>query len=167
MDMELADGLPTPAELQAGWRISPSIAFLGQLLSFCYRIVFWCLTLVTYHVPRWTISILSWGGVISLEFNFVKLCLVFLALGIALNWTIKARYLNKYSKLRETPLRTDEKLDLHPDVAAEASSGGINNYLDEFCECTSQTSAVKLLKVASVSAIKVFGYLERPVCSLQ
>lgn len=133
--MDLAtSNLESTRELQAGWRVSPSIALLGQLLSLCYRVVFWALTLVTYHVPRWTIAILSWGGVISLEFNFIKLFLVFLAVGIAINWTIKARYLNKYSKLRETPLRTDEKLDLHPDVAAEASSGGINNYLDEFCE---------------------------------
>lgn len=130
--MDLASELSTTTQLQAGWRVSPSIALLGQLLSFCYRIVFWSLTLITYHVPRWTIAVLSWGGVISLEFNFIKLFLLFLALGIAVNWTIKARYLNKYSKLRETPLRTDEKLDLHPDVAAEASSGGINNYLDEF-----------------------------------
>lgn len=132
--MENAQDVLTGQHLPVGWGISvsPSMAFVGQILSICYRIVFWVLTLVTYHIPRWTIAILSWGGVISLEFNFIKLFLLFTALSIAINWTIKARYLNKYSKLRETPLRTDEKLDLHPDVATGTASGGINNYLDEF-----------------------------------
>jgi lysophospholipid hydrolase len=114
--------------------VSPTITFLGYIITLIYRIAFWLLALVTYQIPRWTIAVLSWGGVISLEFNAIKLFLLFLGLSISLNWAIKARYLNRYTKLREPPLRTDEKIDLHPDVAAENASGGISNYLDEFCQ---------------------------------
>jgi len=132
------------ASVQAASRftVSPTVSFLGYLISLAYRSAFWILTLVTYHVPRWALAILSWGGVISLEFNAVKLFLLFVAFSIAINWTIKVRYLNKYSKLRETPLRTDEKLDLHPDVATDPSSGGINNYLDEFCTKHGRTQPI-------------------------
>jgi hypothetical protein len=129
----VASAVPLPSSV-ARFSVSPTISFLGYLIALVYRIAFWLLALVTYRIPSWTIAILSWGGVISLEFNAVKLFLLFVGLSIVINWTIKARYLNKYSKLREPPLRTDEKLDLHPDVAADPSSGGINNYLDEFRE---------------------------------
>ena len=122
------------AQVEPGSRfsVSPTISFLGYLITLVYRIAFWLLALVTYQIPKWTLAVLSWGGVISLELNAVKLFLLFLGLSIALNWAIKARYLNRYTKLREPPLRTDEKIDLHPDVAAENATGGINNYLDEF-----------------------------------
>lgn len=113
--------------------VSPFISFLGSILALFYRLSFWIVALVTYHIPRWTIAFLSWGGVVSLEFNAVKLVLLFFAFALLTNWMIKIRYLNKYTELtRETPLRTDEKLDLHPDVATDAQSAGINNYLDEF-----------------------------------
>lgn len=125
--------IPEPA---ARFTVSPTISFIGYLITLAYRLAFWSLALVTYQIPKWTIAILSWGGVISLEFNAVKLFLLFLGLSIALNWAIKARYLNRYTKLREAPLRTDEKIDLHPDVAAETATGGIGNYLDEFRKAT-------------------------------
>lgn len=114
--------------------VSPTVAFLGSTIAFATRVAFWLLTLITYHIPRWTLAVLSWGGVISLEFNAVKLFLLFVGFSIGLNWYIKVQFLNKYTELKETPLRTDEKLDLHPDVATESSTGGISNYLDEFCE---------------------------------
>ena len=125
--------------------ISPTISFIGYVISFVYRSAFWVLTLVTYHIPRWTYAVLSWGGVISLELNAIKIFLVFVAFSIAVNWTIKARYLNRYTKLRETPLRTDEKLDLHPDVATDPATAGINNYLDEFCWLHSRDSKISMI----------------------
>jgi len=114
--------------------VSPFVAFLGSIIALCYRIAFWLVALVTYHIPRWTVFFLSWSGVISLEFNAVKLVLLLIAFVTIVSWTIKVRYLNRYTTLRESPLRQDEKLDLHPDVATEAGQGGINNYLDEFCK---------------------------------
>lgn len=56
----------------AKFTVSPTIAFIGWVVSLCYRLVFFVIALVTYHIPRWTIAVLSWGGVISLEFNAIK-----------------------------------------------------------------------------------------------
>ena len=51
-----------------------------------------------------------------------------------------------YSRLPPEPQRKEPQLDLFPDVHEGDSKPGLANYLDEF-----------------LSAIKVFGYLERPV----
>lgn len=51
-----------------------------------------------------------------------------------------------YSRLPPEPQRKEPQLDLFPDVQEGDSKPGLANYLDEF-----------------LSAIKVFGYLERPV----
>lgn len=124
-----------------GFSVFSSVAFVGNAIALFYRVAFWLVALVTYHIPRWTVFFLSWSGVISLEFNAVKVVLLLIAFASLLSWTIKTKYLNVYSKLRETPLRQDEKLDLHPDVATESGQGGINNYLDEFR--TSNTRKVR------------------------
>lgn len=54
--------------------------------------------------------------------------------------------MNMYSRLPPEPQRKEPQLDLFPDVHEGDSKPGLANYLDEF-----------------LSAIKVFGYLERPV----
>ena len=52
-----------------------------------------------------------------------------------------------YSRLPPEPQRKEPEIDLYPDTTQEGDSkSGFSNYLDEF-----------------LSAIKVFGYLERPV----
>lgn len=51
-----------------------------------------------------------------------------------------------YSRLPPEPPRKEPQIDLFPDVQDSDSKRGLANYLDEF-----------------LSAIKVFGYLERPV----
>lgn len=51
-----------------------------------------------------------------------------------------------YSRLPPEPQRKEPQVDLFPDVQEGDSKPGLANYLDEF-----------------LSAIKVFGYLERPV----
>jgi lysophospholipid hydrolase len=51
-----------------------------------------------------------------------------------------------YSRLPPEPQRKEPQIDLYPDTQEEGSKSGFSNYLDEF-----------------LSAIKVFGYLERPV----
>ncbi|KAB8437364.1 hypothetical protein FH972_025044 [Carpinus fangiana] len=51
-----------------------------------------------------------------------------------------------YARLPPEPPRKEPQIDIFPDVTEGDSKRGINNYLDEF-----------------LSAIKVFGYLERPV----
>jgi lysophospholipid hydrolase len=51
-----------------------------------------------------------------------------------------------YSRLPAEPQRKEAQLDIFPDTQKDDSKAGLANYLDEF-----------------LSAIKVFGYLERPV----
>lgn len=64
----------------------------------------------------------------------------------AVTWVVRYRYLNMYSRLPPEPQRKEPDLDLPPDSHEEGDKPGLTNYLDEF-----------------LSAIKIFGYLERPV----
>ena len=69
-----------------------------------------------------------------------------LAVVSTLSWFVRYRFLNMYSRLPPEPQRKEPQLDLFPDIQEGDSKPGLANYLDEF-----------------LSAIKVFGYLERPV----
>lgn len=72
--------------------------------------------------------------------------LIVVALVSTVSWFIRYRFMNMYSRLPPEPQRKEPQLDLFPDVQEGDSKPGLANYLDEF-----------------LSAIKVFGYLERPV----
>lgn len=64
----------------------------------------------------------------------------------AASWVVRYRILNMYSRLPPEPQRKEPEIDLFPDTHEQGSKPGLSNYLDEF-----------------LSAIKIFGYLERPV----
>jgi lysophospholipid hydrolase len=72
--------------------------------------------------------------------------LIMVAFVSTLSWFVRYRFLNMYSRLPPEPQRKEPEIDLYPDTQEEGSKSGFSNYLDEF-----------------LSAIKVFGYLERPV----
>lgn len=72
--------------------------------------------------------------------------LIFLAVVSTVSWFIRYRFMNMYSRLPPEPQRKEAQVDLFPDIQEGDSKPGLANYLDEF-----------------LSAIKVFGYLERPV----
>lgn len=74
-------------------------------------------------------------------------CRLLFALAIlsSISWVVRYRYLNMYARLPSEPQRKEPAIDLYPDVPGDTKRG-LSNYLDEF-----------------LSAIKVFGYLERPV----
>lgn len=61
-------------------------------------------------------------------------------------WFVRYRFLNVYARLPAEPQRKEPQIDLFPDTSDETSKPGLSNYLDEF-----------------LSAIKVFGYLEKQV----
>lgn len=61
-------------------------------------------------------------------------------------WVVRYRYLNMYARLPPEPQRKEPEVDLFPDTHDAGIKSGLSNYLDEF-----------------LSAIKIFGYLERPV----
>src|ERR1700712_2860656 len=72
--------------------------------------------------------------------------LILVAIVSTLSWFVRYRFLNMYSRLPPEPQRKEPEIDLYPDTQEDDSKTGFSNYLDEF-----------------LSAIKVFGYLERPV----
>lgn len=59
---------------------------------------------------------------------------------------MRYRFLNVYARLPSEPPRKEPQIDLFPDTSDDTSKPGLSNYLDEF-----------------LSAIKVFGYLEKQV----
>lgn len=63
-----------------------------------------------------------------------------------ISWVVRYRYLNMYSRLPPEPQRKEPEVELFPDTHEDGIKSGLANYLDEF-----------------LSAIKIFGYLERPV----
>src|ERR1700726_2927575 len=72
--------------------------------------------------------------------------LILIAFVSTMSWFVRYRYLNMYARLPPEPQRKEPQVDLFPDTQEEGSKSGLSSYLDEF-----------------LSAIKVFGYLERPV----
>ncbi|KAK4057788.1 phosphatidylcholine and lysophosphatidylcholine phospholipase [Microbotryomycetes sp. JL221] len=106
----------------------------------------WIVGFVTMTLPRWAFIILSWGATVTLQLNFTKVAVTLFIATTILSYAWKVKYLNRYTTLKEPPLLKDEGFDLHPDIATDRETSGFHNYLDEF-----------------LSAIKVFGYLEKPV----
>lgn len=72
--------------------------------------------------------------------------MIFLAFGSTVSWIVRYRFLNMYTRLPPEPQREEPHVEVFPDTQEGDSKRGLSNYLDEF-----------------LSAIKVFGYLERPV----
>ncbi|PNS20802.1 Lysophospholipase NTE1 [Sphaceloma murrayae] len=62
------------------------------------------------------------------------------------SWLVRYRWMNMYTRLPPNPQRKEPLIEVFPDTQGADSKPGLSNYLDEF-----------------LSAIKVFGYLERPV----
>jgi lysophospholipid hydrolase len=63
-----------------------------------------------------------------------------------ISYFVRYRYLTMYARLPAEPQREEPQVEVFPDSQEGDSKRGLSNYLDEF-----------------LSAIKVFGYLERPV----
>ena len=72
--------------------------------------------------------------------------LIVLVFASTVSWIVRYRFLNMYARLPPEPQRKEPEIELFPDSQEGDSKPGLANYLDEF-----------------LSAIKVFGYLERPV----
>lgn len=72
--------------------------------------------------------------------------IIFAAFFSTVSWFVRYRYLNMYARLPPEPQRKEPDIDLFPDTHEEGTKSGLSSYLDEF-----------------LSAIKIFGYLERPV----
>ncbi|KAK9470104.1 uncharacterized protein V1510DRAFT_432365 [Dipodascopsis tothii] len=106
------------------------------------RIVFRIVRFVTRLVASRVLLLL--GSTVSVTVSFSTLLVIFAVFAGVGYLVVRYRYLNVYSRLHEEPHRDEPKLDLFP-VPPESTKPGLSNYLDEF-----------------FSAIKVFGYLDRP-----
>ena len=72
--------------------------------------------------------------------------LILLVIVSTVSWFVRYRFLDTYARLPPEPQMKEPQIDFFPDTQEGDSKPGLANYLDEF-----------------LSAIKVFGYLERPV----
>ncbi|KAI1381737.1 lysophospholipase NTE1 [Hypoxylon crocopeplum] len=118
--------------------------FVLYILHILSTILYWSLKLTTISVPTLLFTLFSTSWTVTM--NATTLALILLLIVSAVTWVVRYRYLNMYSRLPPEPQRKEPELDLFPESHDEDAKPGFTNYLDEF-----------------LSAIKIFGYLERPV----
>ncbi|OQD72332.1 hypothetical protein PENPOL_c001G05230 [Penicillium polonicum] len=131
---------PPAPSIMAGWIGWVFTLVFHTIPSVLYSII----TFSTITLPTWLFTLFSMS--LTFTMNFTTIMLIVLVLVSTVSWFIRYRYLNMYSRLPPEPQRKEAQVDLFPDIQEGDSKPGLANYLDEF-----------------LSAIKVFGYLERPV----
>ncbi|KAK0662693.1 Lysophospholipase nte1 [Lasiodiplodia hormozganensis] len=133
------------AELQAA---SSNFGLLARVLLGTVKVIpgvlYWIITFTTITLPTWIFTLASMS--LTVTMNATTLLLLFLAVGSTVSWFVRYRFLNMYTRLPPEPQREEPHVEVFPDTQEGDSKRGLSNYLDEF-----------------LSAIKVFGYLERPV----
>ncbi|KAI0457671.1 patatin-like phospholipase [Xylaria acuta] len=129
---------------------SPSswLGLMARLILFIFHILstilYWSLKLTTISVPTLLFTFFSTS--LTVTMNATTLALILFLMFSGVTWVVRYRYLNMYSRLPPEPQRKEPELDLFAGTHDESVKPGLSNYLDEF-----------------LSAIKIFGYLERPV----
>ncbi|KIW28450.1 lysophospholipase nte1 [Cladophialophora immunda] len=119
-------------------------AAIISLVTFLPHALLWIIAFCTITLPTWLFTLFSMS--LTFTMNFTTLLLIFVAVVSTVSWFIRYRFLNYYTHLPQEPQRKEPQIDLFPDTQDGDSKPGLANYLDEF-----------------LSAIKVFGYLERPI----
>ncbi|KAL7949863.1 hypothetical protein V8C42DRAFT_308808 [Trichoderma barbatum] len=131
------------AQASSGW-----LGLVGWLLlsiiNFITTVLYWAIRTVTITFPSvlYTLFSASW----TVTMNATTLMFIVAAIVSAASWVVRYRILNMYSRLPPEPQRKEPEIDLFPDTHEGGVKSGLANYLDEF-----------------LSAIKIFGYLERSV----
>ncbi|EDU51414.1 RssA, esterase alpha-beta hydrolase superfamily [Pyrenophora tritici-repentis] len=123
---------------------STSFGLLGRVVLSIFSVLPTILYWVTYTLPTWLFTLFSMSLTFTMSFTSLMLVVVFLVSTIS--WFVRYRYMTMYARLPPEPQREEPQVEVFPDSAESDSKRGLSNYLDEF-----------------LSAIKVFGYLERPV----
>lgn len=142
-------GQITPSAVTIDQPESSWLGLLGRLVLFVLQvlttILYWALKLTTISTPTLLFNIFS--TTLTVSMNATTLLLIIAAFVAVVSWIVRYRYLNMYSRLPPQPQRREPLVEIPPDSnGAQGVKPGLNNYLDEF-----------------ISAIKLFGYLERPV----
>ncbi|KAF7543524.1 hypothetical protein G7Z17_g10669 [Cylindrodendrum hubeiense] len=120
-----------------GWLIWLTLHIVSTIL-------YWVIRIATINVPTLLFTLFSTSWTVTM--NATTLMFIMAALVSAVSWVVRYRILNMYSRLPPEPQRKEPEIDLFPDTHEEGTKSGLSSYLDEF-----------------LSAIKIFGYLERPV----
>ncbi|SZF00536.1 unnamed protein product [Blumeria hordei] len=128
---------------QSPWFRPTEQAFLS-IMKVVPSILIWAITFTTITMPTFIFTLFSTS--LTFTMNATTLMLIFLAIMSIASWFVRYRYMNMYSRLPHEPQRSEPVIGLYPDIQEDGSKTGYSNYLDEF-----------------LSAIKIFGYLERPV----
>ena len=117
---------------------------LIAVLNLVSTVLYWVLRIATLEMPSVLFKLFSTSWTVTM--NATTLMLILAALGSAVSWVVRYRILNMYSRLPPEPQRTEPEIELFADTRETGTKSGLSNYLDEF-----------------LSAIQIFGYLERPV----
>ncbi|KAF9881724.1 patatin-like serine [Colletotrichum karsti] len=135
-------------EVVAAQGSSSWLGFFGRMilaiLSLVSSILYWAIRIVTISIPTLLFTLFSTSWTVTM--NATTLIVIIVALISAISWVVRYRILNMYSRLPPEPQRKEPDVDLFPDTHDEGKKAGLSSYLDEF-----------------LSAIKIFGYLERQV----
>ncbi|KAL0944463.1 patatin-like serine [Colletotrichum truncatum] len=135
-------------EVVAAQGSSSWLGFFGRLilaiLSLISSILYWAIRIVTITIPTLLFTLFSTSWTVTM--NATTLMVIMVAIISAVSWVVRYRILNMYSRLPPEPQRKEPDVDLFPDTHEEGKKAGLSSYLDEF-----------------LSAIKIFGYLERQV----
>lgn len=128
--------------------VQSTAGMLGGLLLGVFTIIpsllYWIVSFITITLPTWIFAFLSRSFTLTL--NMTTLLILLLAFASTVSWFVRYRFLNMYSRLPPEPQRKEPQVEVFPETQESDSKPGLSNYFDEF-----------------LSAIKVFGYLERPV----
>ncbi|KAF2645038.1 patatin-like serine hydrolase [Massarina eburnea CBS 473.64] len=114
------------------------------VLSVLPGTLYWIITFTTITLPTWLFTLFSMSLTFTMNFTTLMLILVFIVSTIS--YLVRYRFMSLYTRLPPEPQRDDPQVEVFPDTQEGDSKRGLANYFDEF-----------------LSAIKVFGYLERPV----
>ncbi|ODH14056.1 lysophospholipase NTE1 [Paracoccidioides brasiliensis] len=138
----------TPQSLSETSSLFAMATFVGRLFFLIFQVIpsvlYWIITFSTITLPTCLFTLFSMS--LTFTMNFTTLLVILVVLVSTISWFVRYRFLNVYSRLPPEPQRKAPQIDLFPDTQDGDSKPGLANYLDEF-----------------LSAIKVFGYLERPV----
>lgn len=134
----------TDAATDARFAFTMLGGLLLGILTIVPSVLYWTVSFVTLTLPAWLFTFLSTS--LTFTMNMTTLLLLLLAFASTVSWFVRYRFLNMYSRLPPEPQRKEPQIEIFPDSQETDSKPGLANYFDEF-----------------LSAIKVFGYLERPV----
>jgi len=134
---------PTATALPIDTPTSTPAWIILSILRVIPSVLFFVISVVTITLPTLIYRLLSFS--LTVTVNFSTLAFIVVACVSTLSYLIRYRY-HTYARLPAEPPRREPNVEVFPDPQGGDSKPGLSNYLDEF-----------------LSAIKVFGYLERSI----